>query len=101
MSDKSYSLASAFLPVVNFVSPASVFRHQAQSSTAGHGLVRNCQLYKLGMIGGSPYAERVKGFWDEYEKRFWGGGGSAWGAPTHPRNGYQGGCIGGQSYFVR
>ncbi len=29
--------ASAFLPVFNCLSPASTFRHQIQSSTAGHG----------------------------------------------------------------
>jgi hypothetical protein len=39
---KKVSPASAFLPVVNFVSLASVFRHQGQSGTAGHGLVRHC-----------------------------------------------------------
>jgi hypothetical protein len=33
------SPASAFLPVVNCVSLASVFWHQGQSGTAGHGLV--------------------------------------------------------------
>jgi hypothetical protein len=38
---KKVSPASAFLPVVNFVSPASVFWHQGQSGTAGHGLVRH------------------------------------------------------------
>ncbi len=29
-------------PVVNFFNPASAFRHQGQSGTAGHGLVRHC-----------------------------------------------------------
>ncbi len=33
------SPASAFLPDVGCVRPASVFRHQGQSATAGHGLV--------------------------------------------------------------
>jgi hypothetical protein len=31
------SSASAFSPVVNCLSPASAFRHQGQSGTAGHG----------------------------------------------------------------
>ena len=35
------SMASAFLLVVNSVNPASAFRHQGQSGTAGHGLVRH------------------------------------------------------------
>jgi hypothetical protein len=35
------SPASVFLTVVNFVSPASAFRHQGQSLSAGHGLVRH------------------------------------------------------------
>jgi hypothetical protein len=35
---KKLILASAFLTVVNFVSPASAFRHQGQSGTAGPGL---------------------------------------------------------------
>ncbi len=39
---KKISPASAFLPVVIFDSLASVFRHQAQPGTAGHGLVQNC-----------------------------------------------------------
>ncbi len=34
--------ASAFLPAVHFFSPASAFRHQGQSGTAGHRLVRHC-----------------------------------------------------------
>ncbi len=39
---KKIGPASAFSPTVNFVSPASVFRHQGQSGTAGHVLVRHC-----------------------------------------------------------
>jgi hypothetical protein len=35
------SPASAFLPVVNRVCPASAFRHQGQSGTTVHGLVRH------------------------------------------------------------
>jgi hypothetical protein len=31
------SSASAFLPEVSCFSPASAFRHQGQSGTAGHG----------------------------------------------------------------
>ncbi len=34
--------ASAFLRMVNCVSPASAFRHHGRSSTAGHALVRHC-----------------------------------------------------------
>ncbi len=34
--------ASAFLQTVNFLSLASAFRHQGQSNTAGHGIVRHC-----------------------------------------------------------
>jgi hypothetical protein len=41
-SGKKVSPASAFKPVVNCVNPASAFRHQAQSDTADHGLVRHC-----------------------------------------------------------
>jgi hypothetical protein len=39
---KKVSPALAFLPVFNWVSPASVFQHYGLSSTAGHGLVRHC-----------------------------------------------------------
>jgi hypothetical protein len=39
---------SEFPPVVNFVRPASVFRHQGQSGTAGHGLVRHCPAMHFG-----------------------------------------------------
>jgi hypothetical protein len=35
------SPASASLPAINFISPASAFRHQVQSGTNGHGLVRH------------------------------------------------------------
>jgi hypothetical protein len=31
-------------PVVNFFNPASAFRHQGQSGTFGHGLVRHCPV---------------------------------------------------------
>jgi hypothetical protein len=34
---KTISSASAFSPVANCLSPASAFRHQGQSGTAGHG----------------------------------------------------------------
>jgi hypothetical protein len=34
--------ASQFLPLVNSVTPSSAFRHQGQSGTAGHELVRHC-----------------------------------------------------------
>jgi hypothetical protein len=37
---KKVSPASLVLPLVRRVSPASVFRHQPQSGTAGHGLTR-------------------------------------------------------------
>jgi hypothetical protein len=37
-----YRNASTFLSVVNFFSPAAVFRYQGQSGTAGCGLVRHC-----------------------------------------------------------
>jgi hypothetical protein len=33
--------ASAFLTTVSFFSPISAFRHQGQSGTADHGLVRH------------------------------------------------------------
>ncbi len=33
--------ASAFLPIFRSLSPASTIRHQGQSGTAGHGLVRH------------------------------------------------------------
>ncbi len=36
------SLTSALLLAVNFFSSASAFRHQGESGTAGHGLVRHC-----------------------------------------------------------
>jgi hypothetical protein len=39
---------SEFPPVVNFVSPASVFQHQGQSGTAGHGLVQHCPAMHFG-----------------------------------------------------
>ncbi len=39
--------ASAFLPVFNCISPASAFRHQGQSGTSGHGLVRHCPANAL------------------------------------------------------
>ncbi len=39
---RKVSPASAFLPAVNFFSPASAFWHQGQSGTAGDGLVRHC-----------------------------------------------------------
>ncbi len=39
---KKVSQASAFLPVVIFPSPASVFRHQGQSGTTGHVSVWHC-----------------------------------------------------------
>ncbi len=39
------SPASAFLPVVIFVSPATEFRHHGQSGTGG--LVRHCPLWYL------------------------------------------------------
>ncbi len=34
--------ASTFLPVVIFFSPTLSFRHQCQTGTVGHGLVRHC-----------------------------------------------------------
>jgi hypothetical protein len=40
-------LASAFLRLVNCVSPASAFCHQGQSGTAGHVLVRHCPALHL------------------------------------------------------
>ncbi len=36
---KKVSRASAFLPTVTCVNPASALRHQGQSGTAGHGIV--------------------------------------------------------------
>jgi hypothetical protein len=39
---RKVSPESVFLPAVNFFSPASAFRHQGQSCTTGHGLVRHC-----------------------------------------------------------
>jgi hypothetical protein len=44
---KKVSLALAFLLTVNFVSLALVFRHQGQSGTAGHGIVRHCPAMPL------------------------------------------------------
>jgi hypothetical protein len=44
------SPASLVLPTVCCVSPASVFRHQRQSGTAGHGLFRLCPAMKLTML---------------------------------------------------
>ncbi len=41
---RKVSPASAFLPVVSCLSPASVFRHRVQSGTAGHGLFRHCPV---------------------------------------------------------
>jgi hypothetical protein len=37
---KKVSAASAFLPLVNCLSPASAFRHQGKSGTSGQGLCR-------------------------------------------------------------
>jgi hypothetical protein len=42
--EKRGSSISAFLPEVNFVNPASAFRHQGQSGTAGHGLAQLCPV---------------------------------------------------------
>ncbi len=39
---KKVSPSSAFFSEVNIFSPASVFRRQGQSGTAGYGLVRQC-----------------------------------------------------------
>jgi hypothetical protein len=39
---KNISPASLVLPLVRLFSPASAFRHRRQSSTAGHGLFRQC-----------------------------------------------------------
>ncbi len=39
---RKVSPASAFLPAVNFFSPASAFRHQGQSGIARRVLVRQC-----------------------------------------------------------
>ncbi len=47
---KKVSLASAFLPVVNCLSPASAFRYQGQSGTAGHGLVRHCPAMQFHFV---------------------------------------------------
>ncbi len=44
---RKVSLASAFLPAVNFFSPASAFRHQGQSGTSGHGLVQHCPALEI------------------------------------------------------
>jgi hypothetical protein len=48
------SPASAFLPVVNRVCPASAFRHQGQSGTTVHGLVRHslamCSIMDYGFF---------------------------------------------------
>ncbi len=49
MPEKASS-ATAFLPVVNRVSPASEFQHQGQSSTAGYGLVRYCLAMDLRLV---------------------------------------------------
>ncbi len=38
---------SAFLRLVNCASPASAFRHQAHSGTAGHVLVRHCPAMSI------------------------------------------------------
>jgi hypothetical protein len=42
------SPASAFSTLVNFPSPASAFRHQGQSGTADHKLVRHCSAMENG-----------------------------------------------------
>ncbi len=42
------SPATAFSALVNFLSPASAFRHQGQSGTADHGLVRHCPAVENG-----------------------------------------------------
>jgi hypothetical protein len=51
---KKISPASAFLWLVNCVSPALAIRHYAQSGNAGHGLVRHCPAmsfaYKIGEL---------------------------------------------------
>jgi hypothetical protein len=50
------SPASAFLRLVNCVSPASAFRHQGESGTASHGLVRHCPA----LPGGKVYWKKNK-----------------------------------------
>jgi hypothetical protein len=45
---KKVSPASLVLPLVRQVSPASAFRHQPQSGTAGHGLIRQCPAMDSG-----------------------------------------------------
>jgi hypothetical protein len=39
--------AKAILPFYNCVIPASAFRHQGQSGTAGHELTRHCQAMAI------------------------------------------------------
>ncbi len=53
---RKVSPASAFLPAVNF-GPASAFRHQGQSGTAGHGLVRHCPAMQRGVS--FPHTQRM------------------------------------------
>jgi hypothetical protein len=54
---RKVSPATAFLPAVNFFSPASAFRHQGQSGTAGHGLVRHCPAMQIGVS--FPHTQRM------------------------------------------